>query len=76
MFRYYVSFSYQTPSGLGIASLDVTTPSRIGGIGDLAPVTEQITAQGYPNVKILAFSLYAQERPTPNTRPNRSGNHR
>jgi hypothetical protein len=76
VYRYYVSFSYQAPSGLGIASLDVTTQSRISKVDDLASVTPQIADQGYRNVKILAFSLYAQERPNPNTRPSRGGDRR
>lgn len=74
MYRYYVSFSYQAPDSLGIASLDVTTPSLISQVDDLASVITQITDRGYLNVKILAFSLYAQEHQHP--RPNRGGNRR
>ncbi|WP_435055021.1 hypothetical protein [Micromonospora aurantiaca (nom. illeg.)] len=59
MYRYYVSFSFQSTSGLGVASLDVTARQLISTADDLAPVTSQITRQGYRQVKILAFSLYA-----------------
>ena len=76
MYRYYVTFSYQAPTTLAIASLDVTTQLRISHVDDLAPVTTQITDRGYHNVKILAFSLYAQDNPKPNPRPRTGGNRR
>ncbi|MEU7679454.1 hypothetical protein AB0C42_32105 [Micromonospora taraxaci] len=59
MHRYYVSFSFQGPTGLAIASLDVTARLRIATADDLAPVTADLTGRGYHSVKILAFSLYA-----------------
>lgn len=58
--RYYVSFSNQDPRGFGIASLDVTTADPIATVDDLDPVYELIAQNGFrDNVKILAFSLYA-----------------
>ncbi|TDC37098.1 hypothetical protein [Micromonospora sp. KC213] len=59
MHRYYVSFSYQAPSGFAVASVDVTARQRFATVNDLAPVTADLTGRGYRNVTILAFSLYA-----------------
>lgn len=59
MFRYYVSFSYQSPDGFAVASLDINARQRITSVNDLAPITADLSGQGYRNVKILAFSLYS-----------------
>ena len=68
--RYYISFSYQDISSLGIASVDVTTTDLIATVDDLQPVYGQLAQQGYyDNVKILAFSLYATPTPAPTSRP-------
>lgn len=66
MYRYYVSFTYQAPEGVGIGSLDVTAEQRISSVDDLIAVIPQITAQGhYPHVRVLAFSLYTCGNPGP-----------
>ena len=67
MFRYYVSFSFGI--SLNIASLDVTTPEPIVTVDDLDPVYRLLAEQGYQtNVKVLAFSRYAQAKPHPRPR--------
>jgi hypothetical protein len=78
MHRYYVSFSFEGPTpGLNIASLDVSTPEPIGTVDDLQPVYDLLARQGYTiNVKILAFSLYAETKPHQSPRPTRGRNHR
>jgi hypothetical protein len=68
--RYYVSFSFQNSCGFNIASLDVTTTGPIADVTDLGPVYGQLARQGYTdNVKILAFSLYANPTAAP-SRPH------
>ncbi|MEH1164631.1 hypothetical protein V6V47_04500 [Micromonospora sp. CPCC 205539] len=64
MFRYYISFSYQTATGFGISSFDVSRPTPIMSVADLAPTTAHLTSEGYGNVVILGFSRYAQPKRT------------
>ena len=60
MHTYYVSFSYQAPTGFAVGSLDVTTTDLIRAVTDLDDLYTQLAQQGYHHhVKILAFSLYA-----------------
>ncbi len=65
--RYYVSFSYQSPTGLGIAAVDATTTDRITCVDDLTSIKTDLARQGYHGVVIIAFSLYAHDTPAPTT---------
>ncbi|MEU7839986.1 hypothetical protein AB0B39_03350 [Micromonospora sp. NPDC049114] len=78
MYRYYVSFAYSIPNGIDMGNVQVNTATPIATCDDLALHRDYITRQGYANVMILAFSLYADptrdddtSRRNPNPNPNR-----
>ncbi len=82
MYRYYVSFAHQSPTSFGVATLDIAAAQRITSADDLTPITADLTARGYRNVQILAFSLYANPtqppagpRPEPQPRRAERGRH-
>ena len=60
MYRYYVSFSYTTPTGPGLAAVDVTRSTPIVNADDLVPIREHFTMQGIKDVLVLSFSAYAE----------------
>ncbi|MFI7213145.1 hypothetical protein ACIBP4_01100 [Micromonospora maritima] len=71
MFRYYVSFSYQSPAGFGIVALDYTVSKRITTAEDVYAIRQDIARKGYDNVTVLGFSPYAQQKPQNNGSGNR-----
>ncbi|GGQ79659.1 hypothetical protein [Couchioplanes azureus] len=82
--RYYVSFSFPGPTGLGIASADITVPTLVACADDLQPMYAFLAQQGYrTGVKILGFSLYAepsnptkpQQNPAPKPQHNTAPQH-
>jgi hypothetical protein len=73
MYRYYISFAYQDAQGFGMAGVDFNFQRRIAAKEELSCVHEQLARQGYHNITILGFSLYAQK---PDPRPRAGGNRR
>ncbi|MEU0157111.1 hypothetical protein [Micromonospora fulviviridis] len=61
-FRYYVSFSFQSPSGMGIAAIDFTISKRIEGASEIALIRQDLANKGYAKPTVLAFSLYSEPR--------------
>ncbi|GIF04687.1 hypothetical protein [Actinoplanes siamensis] len=68
MFRYYVSYAFQGPMGVGMGALDWNTPQRICDMDDLKPIQQFLAEKKHANVTILGFSLYGSKKP--NTEPN------
>lgn len=62
-FRYYISFSFQSPNGLGIAAIDFTLSKRIEGASEIALIRQDLATKGYTNPTVLAFSLYHEPKP-------------
>lgn len=63
--RYYVSFSFQASTGLGIMAMDITVPAPISGAADVAVIREHFIRQGYADAIVLGFSPYAPATPAP-----------
>ncbi|MDM4720365.1 hypothetical protein QTQ03_12560 [Micromonospora sp. WMMA1363] len=61
-FRYYVSFSFQSPQGMGIAAIDFTITKRIEGASEIALIREDLARKGYAKPTVLAFSLYSEPK--------------
>ncbi|MER5335157.1 hypothetical protein [Micromonospora sp. NPDC002717] len=64
MFRYYVSFSHETPTGFGILAMDMSMDKRITDADDVTVLRDLFIKQGYVNPVVLGFSPYAQPRTT------------
>ncbi|MFI7541088.1 hypothetical protein [Actinoplanes sp. NPDC049599] len=68
--RYYISFAYQNDQGFGMAGVDFNFKWRIAAMEELACVHEELARQGYHNITILGFSLYADTTDTAAARPH------
>lgn len=67
-FRYYISFSFQARSGMGIAAIDFNISKRIEGAEEIALIRQELVRQGYANPTVLAFSLYSSPKHRSNRR--------
>ncbi|GAA2858316.1 hypothetical protein Acy02nite_22130 [Actinoplanes cyaneus] len=74
MFRYYISFSHQSPvNGFGIGAADFTFDGPISSADDVAAIRADLARQGYSNVAILGFSRYtAKPNPQRNSADTRA----
>ncbi|MGW5576593.1 hypothetical protein [Micromonospora chokoriensis] len=65
MFRYMISFSYEAPTGIGFAGIEIPFKQQLRSMDDVTRVMNDLRSQGYVNAVILGFSLFADPAPAP-----------
>lgn len=59
MFRYMISFSYETSTGIGFAGIEVPFKRKLRSMADVTRIANELRSKGYVNAVVLGFSLFA-----------------
>lgn len=59
MFRYMISFSYETPTGIGFGGIEMPFKRELHSMTDVIRVADKLRSEGYVNAVVLGFSLFA-----------------